>query len=70
MMLDAGAEVVNLHSWGPHFYETGRHLVRLRHGEGPAMATSLVEVGPAAGVVCGGGGGGGVGDLCWTKARP
>ena len=45
MMLDAGAEVVNLHNWGPHYYETGRHLVRLRHGEGPAMATSLVEVG-------------------------
>ncbi|XP_037085433.1 DNA replication complex GINS protein PSF3-like [Pollicipes pollicipes] len=42
-MLDAGAEVVNLHSWGPHFYETGRHLLRLRHGEGPAIASTLVD---------------------------
>jgi len=42
-MLQAGAEVVNLHTWGPHYYESGRHLMRLRHPDSADLGRALYE---------------------------
>merc|ERR1719309_1830519 len=42
-IMNADAAVVDLHKFGPYYYEFGRHLIKMAGGEGSAIGESITQ---------------------------